>query len=83
MADGSWETLWWLPEGADAAVAGKQVAIAAPHPHLIFFPAGPAPPAGWPLVVFLHGQGESAPKPLNMSRVSGAALAFLHRLGGN
>ena len=70
--DDSWKTLWWLPEEGDRPVAGRQIAISDPEPHLIFFPvADPAHATGWPLVVFLHGQGESAPKPLRNVAIQG------------
>ena len=59
---GNWSSLWWLPEVAKSPRQGVQVAIegAAKLPHLIFVPASTAPPGGWPLLVFLHGQGESS-----------------------
>jgi len=60
---GDWSTVWWLPEQASAPQSGRQVAIAgteAALPHLIFVPAGTPPVGGWPLLVFLHGQGESS-----------------------
>lgn len=63
-AEDTWKTLWWLPKLGESAVAGTQVALTEPEPHLIFFPLGDPPKWGWPLVVFLHGQGESAPAPL-------------------
>jgi len=61
---GDWSSLWWLPKHGSAPTPGQQVAIAGDSttlPHLIFVPAGvPPTPDGWPLVVFLHGQGESS-----------------------
>ena len=60
---GDWSTVWWLPEQASAPQSGLQVAIAgteAALPHLIFVPAGTPPVGGWPLLIFLHGQGESS-----------------------
>ena len=60
---GDWSRLWWLPTISSAAVPGQQVALAGNAsllPHLIFVPAGDPPPQGWPLLVFLHGQGESS-----------------------
>ena len=61
---GDWESLWWLPTACTPA-PGKQCAIAGDSeqqglPHLIFIPAGEPPSGGWPVVVFLHGQGESS-----------------------
>ena len=56
---GDWSSVWWLPKAATAPQIGAQVAIDGPLPHLIFVPPGEAPPTGWPLLVFLHGQGES------------------------
>ena len=58
---GDWKSLWWLPTSASSPQAGRQVAIDdGKHiPHLFFWPPGDAPPNGWPLLIFLHGQGES------------------------
>jgi predicted peptidase len=58
---GDWRTLWWLPNSAPAAEVGTQVAIEDGQtiPHLMFIPPGTPPADGWPLLVFLHGQGES------------------------
>ena len=58
---GDWSSLWWLPKPAGAPAIGSQVAIEDGRrmPHLIFVPAGEAPTGGWPLLIFLHGQGES------------------------
>ena len=64
---GDWKTLWWYPKQASAPVLGTQVKVedAAPRiPHLVFVPAGVPPEGGWPVIVFLHGQGESSPSPL-------------------
>ena len=64
---GDWSSLWWYPKQATGPVLGTQVKVedAAPRiPHLIFVPAGAPPEGGWPLIVFLHGQGESSPSPL-------------------
>jgi predicted peptidase len=64
---GDWKTLWWYPKQAPAPVLGTQVKVedAAPRiPHLVFVPAGVPPEGGWPVIVFLHGQGESSPSPL-------------------
>ena len=64
---GDWNSLWWYPKQAAAPVLGTQVKVedAAPRiPHLIFVPAGVPPEGGWPVIVFLHGQGESSPSPL-------------------
>ena len=36
---------------------GKQVASRKTMPHLMFVPSGTPPAGGWPLLVFLHGQG--------------------------
>lgn len=70
---GNWSSLWWLPETGGTAVPGSQVAVARPDalPHLIFVPPGAAPQKGWPLMVFLHGQGESSPSPLPMVALQG------------
>ena len=60
---GDWSSLWWLPKSASAPGApGTQVAIdnGKSLPHLLFVPPGVAPADGWPLLVFLHGQGESS-----------------------
>ena len=59
---GDWSSLWWLPKPASAPAVGSQVAVEDGRrmPHLIFVPAGEAPTGGWPLVIFLHGQGESS-----------------------
>ena len=64
---GDWNSLWWYPKQAAAPVLGTQVKVedAAPRiPHLVFVPAGVPPEGGWPVIVFLHGQGESSPSPL-------------------
>lgn len=37
---------------------------ARPLPGLLSVPPGPAPSAGWPLIFFLHGYDEAAPRPL-------------------
>jgi hypothetical protein len=58
---GDFSTLWWLPATASTAKVGQQVAVRGTDStmaHLIFVPAGSPPTAaGWPLIVFLHGQG--------------------------
>ena len=65
---GNWSSLWWLPESGSGPVPGAQMAIVPGEtsmlPHLIFVPPGKAPSGGWPMIVFLHGQGESSPTPL-------------------
>lgn len=64
---GNWSSLWWLPEPGVAHVKGAQVAVTPETsipPHLIFVPPGDPPADGWPMIVFLHGQGESSPSPL-------------------
>tara|TARA_B100000795_G_C22347567_1_gene267417 strand:- start:31 stop:495 length:465 start_codon:yes stop_codon:yes gene_type:complete len=64
---GDWNSLWWYPKQAAAPVLGTQVKVedTAPRiPHLVFVPAGVPPEGGWPVIVFLHGQGESSPSPL-------------------
>jgi predicted peptidase len=70
---GNWSSLWWLPKTGETAVPGSQVAVTRPDdlPHLIFVPPGSAPQKGWPLIVFLHGQGESSPSPLPMVALQG------------
>ena len=57
---GDWSSMWWLPKSGDAPQPGQQVAIDGDLPHLIFVPSGTPPPGGWPLLIFLHGQGESS-----------------------
>ena len=59
---GDWSSLWWLPKAGTTPVPGSQVAVddGKRLPHLIFVPSGSPPPGGWPLLVFLHGQGESS-----------------------
>ena len=59
MASDGWDTLWWLPSDGEVT-PGKQVASHKTMPHLMFIPAGTPPTDGWPLLVFLHGQGESS-----------------------
>ena len=59
---GDWSSLWWLPNSQTPA-AGQQAAVRGDRqtlPHLIFVPSRAPPPDGWPLLVFLHGQGESS-----------------------
>ena len=71
---GDWKTLWWYPKQASAPVLGTQVKVedAAPRiPHLVFVPAGVPPEGGWPVIVFLHGQGESSPSPLESVALQG------------
>ena len=63
MARDDWNTLWWLPEEQKLA-PGRQIASRKTMPHLMFIPDGTPPTDGWPLLVFLHGQGESSPTPL-------------------
>lgn len=64
---GDWSSLWWLPEFHDEAQGpvpfGRQVAIRGTSrdvPHLFFAPHRLPPKDGWPLILFLHGQGESS-----------------------
>lgn len=65
---GDWGSVWWLPDVQDPDAAmvplGKQTAVEevghGELPHLIFIPFKMPPDGGWPLVVFLHGSGESA-----------------------
>ena len=59
---GDWSSLWWLPTPQLSPVIGTQVAIndGKRLPHLMFVPPGQAPAEGWPLMIFLHGQGESS-----------------------
>jgi len=66
---GNWSTLWWLPEEGNVPVRGKQIAVKGAStmlPHLIFAPheSPQVAPRGLPMIVFLHGQGESSPSPL-------------------
>ena len=70
MAADDWNTLWWLPSDGDVT-PGKQVASHKTMPHLMFVPAGTPPADGWPLLVFLHGQGESSPTPLPRVAIQG------------
>ena len=70
MASDGWDTLWWLPSDGEVT-PGKQVASHKTMPHLMFVPAGPPPAGGWPLLVFLHGQGESSPTPLPRVAIQG------------
>ena len=70
MASDGWDTLWWLPSDGEVTPA-KQVASHKTMPHLMFVPAGPPPAGGWPLLVFLHGQGESSPTPLPRVAIQG------------
>ena len=70
MARDDWNTLWWLPSDGDVT-PGKQVASHTTMPHLMFVPAGTPPAGGWPLLVFLHGQGESSPTPLPRVAIQG------------
>jgi predicted peptidase len=70
MARDDWNTLWWLPSDGDVT-PGKQVASHKTMPHLMFIPAGTPPTDGWPLLVFLHGQGESSPTPLPRVAIQG------------
>ena len=70
MASDDWKTLWWLPSDGDVT-PGKQVASHKTMPHLMFIPAGTPPTDGWPLLVFLHGQGESSPTPLPRVAIQG------------
>ena len=71
MARDDWNTLWWLPESDGDVTPGKQVASRKTMPHLMFVPAGTPPADGWPLLVFLHGQGESSPTPLPRVAIQG------------
>ena len=61
---GDWSTLWWLPKSqVGPPVVGQQAAVRGDRhtlPHLIFVPSRTPPSDGWPLLVFLHGQGESS-----------------------
>lgn len=72
---GDWSSLWWLPKPGKSATPGEQVAIAGESsqlPHLIFVPSGKPPStSGWPLLVFLHGQGESSPEDLSRVALQG------------
>ena len=64
---GEWSSLWWLPTqttAGGAAQPGTQLMGDVGIPHLIFVPSGTPPKGGFPLIVFLHGQGESSPSPL-------------------
>ena len=70
MASDDWKTLWWLPSDGEVT-PGKQVASHNTMPHLMFVPAGTPPADGWPLLVFLHGQGESSPTPLPRVAIQG------------
>ena len=70
MARDDWNTLWWLPEEQELA-PGRQIASRKTMPHLMFIPAGTPPTDGWPLLVFLHGQGESSPTPLPRVAIQG------------
>lgn len=69
---GDWQSVWWLPQPG-AVQPGKQVAVETGLiPHLMFVPAGEPPADGWPLLVFLHGQGESSgAAPLNKVALQG------------
>jgi predicted peptidase len=72
--NGNWDSTWWYPKQAAAPVPGTQVMLpdSSPRvPHLIFVPAGSPPDGGWPLIVFLHGQGESSPSPLESIALQG------------
>ena len=70
MARDDWNTLWWLPEEQELA-PGRQIASRKTMPHLMFVPSGTPPADGWPLLVFLHGQGESSPTPLPRVAIQG------------
>merc|ERR1712159_923730 len=67
-----WSSLSWYPSTSQYSdlQPGAQVAIPkdtlAPGslPHLIFLPQASSPDKPTPLLVFLHGQGESSPSPL-------------------
>ena len=50
---------------------GRQIASRKTMPHLMFVPSGTPPADGWPLLVFLHGQGESSPTPLPRVAIQG------------
>lgn len=63
MASGLWDSLWWLPKDGELS-PGTQVASHKTMPYLMFVPEEASPTDGWPLLVFLHGQGESSPTPL-------------------
>ena len=75
---GNWSSTWWFPEISTEPQIGTQVAIESSLilPHLIYLPppqhdekndddnASAAAEKKIPLIVFLHGQGESQPTPL-------------------
>jgi predicted peptidase len=62
-----WDSLWWLPTEGEPT-PGKQVAVSSRLPHLLYLPDEPS---AAPLLVFLHGQGESSPAPLPMVALQG------------
>ena len=62
-----WDSLWWLPTEGEPTT-GKQVAVSSRLPHLLYLPDDPS---AAPLLVFLHGQGESSPAPLPMVALQG------------
>ena len=62
-----WDSLWWLPAEGEPT-PGKQVAVSSRLPHLLYLPDDPS---AAPLLVFLHGQGESSPTPLPMVALQG------------
>ena len=50
---------------------GKQSGFPKPCPISCSSPRGPPPADGWPLLVFLHGQGRSSPTPLPRVAIQG------------
>ena len=75
---GDWSSLWWLPKqttAGGAAQPGTQLMGDVGIPHLIFVPSGTPPKGGFPLIVFLHGQGESSPSPSHAAWARASAAA--------
>ena len=74
---GSWSYTWWLPDDlpeGEAVPLGTQVCVPARGglpPHLAFVPYKQPPDGGHPVLVFLHGSGESAPTPLRRVALQG------------